>query len=144
MRACTWNLHGKHLEELGLLWQDLVVTPDVLFLQEVGGQLNLETGVSKSTLWLAGEEFVLHVINLIDSEKANRAQGILFKASLASLDLQVLSSVPLPTGLMLHAKHSLGSFHLASFHLLHSNRSDVEQVWQDKTLARVSRLSSHA
>ena len=101
-----------------------MVTPDVVFVQELGGQQGLGSGVSRSTIWLAGEEFVLHVTN---SDKANRAQGILFRAA---LDLQVLSSIPLPTGVLLHAKHASGVFHLASFHLPHAKRSDVEEVWQ--------------
>ena len=122
---CTWNLHGKHLEELQSLWQDLVATPDIVFLQELGGMLEVGSAVVDSTFCMAGEEFILH---LISADKAHRCQGILLRAA---LDFRVTSTVPLPTSLLLHAKHPLGKFLLTTVHLPHAKRDDAEQVWQD-------------
>ena len=105
---CTWNLHGKHLEELQSLWQDLVATPDIVFLQELGGMPEVGSAVVDSTFCMAGEEFVLHVIS---ADKAHRCQGILLRAA---LDFRITSTAPLPTGLLLHAKHPLGKFLLTT------------------------------
>ena len=98
--------------------------PDVLFLQELGGQSGLATGhtVTKD-LTLNGVEYVVYVHN---SPKAHLNTAILVNSELNPSTPQF---TPLPAGLFLQLRLGTAPFALASLHLPHDQREDAFDVW---------------
>ena len=126
--ACTWNLHGKGLEELCHAFDQLHIFPDVLFLQEVGSLPAITSGG-----WLA-QEFApkggqTYTAFVFDPDKSFRGTAVLLRQDLAA---HVRSLHNLLTGASVTLKiHGVCVF-LHSIHLPHLKREDALQVWQQQ------------
>ena len=124
--CATWNLHGKPLQALTPLFAGLLDAPEVLCLQEVGGEARLQVGqTSTRDLFIGDVEYVVYVHN---TTKAHHAVAVAIQTRLAPAKPCFTAFA---VGLGVELFLGPARFFLASLHFPYEQRSDATDEWMD-------------